>query len=59
MAQVEIQVSGCDDSSTVVLELDAGQFKAIKLLADEINKLDTYTCTPSIEVRKLPSEPNE
>lgn len=52
MARVEITVNGCDDSSTVILELDARQFTAIKLLETEINKLNTYSCTPSITVKK-------
>lgn len=43
-----ITVSGCDDSTTVPIELTDEELVAVKKFAAMVNAADTYSCTPSI-----------
>ena len=47
-----ITVSGCDDSTTIEMELDEEQVKLLKEVADKISEAATYGCMPSMEVER-------
>lgn len=44
-----ITVSGCDDSTTVPIELTDEELTVVKKFAAMVNAADTHKCTPSIE----------
>lgn len=43
-----ITVSGCDDSTTVPIELTEQELDGVTKLIDMVNNADTCTCTPSM-----------
>lgn len=45
-----IEVSGCDDSTAVPMEVTDVELAAIKKLVDMVNAARTYGCKPFIEV---------
>lgn len=45
-----IEVSGCDDSTAVPMEVTDVELAAIKRLVDMVNAASTYGCKPFIEV---------
>lgn len=45
-----IEVSGCDDSTAVPMEVTEGELAAIKKLVDMVNAASTYRCKPFIEI---------
>lgn len=50
---VGIGVHGCDDSSYVTMKVTQEELKVLKRLERAVEKKNTYTCTPSMEVQKL------
>ena len=50
MSKHIIQVSGCDDSTAVPMELTDTELATIKKLADAVNAAATYECKPRIVI---------
>lgn len=50
MKKYKIFVSGCDDSTEVVLKLTDEQVEFVKGLADEVTKASSYRCQPTMEI---------
>ena len=46
----EITVTGCDDETTVHMELSDQEYELIDRLADLISTRSTYSCMPVMEI---------
>lgn len=48
----EITVTGCDDQTTVHMELSAQEYELIDRLADQISTRSAYSCMPVMEIEE-------
>lgn len=48
-----ITVYGCDDSTSIEIELSYDEFQIIQTVAEMITEKSTYQCMPTMEVEKL------
>jgi hypothetical protein len=50
MATYAIKVSGCDDSTTVQVELTDAEVAAVRRVADAVTAASDYGCMPRMRV---------
>ena len=50
MSEYVICVAGCDDATGVLMELSDAELATVQRVADAIESLNAYTCTPSMRV---------
>ena len=48
----EITVTGCDDKTTVYMELSDQEYELIDRLADLISTRSAYSCMPVMEIEE-------
>ena len=57
MNTYSITCSGCDNHTTVEMELTADELKLVKLLCEKMKATSTYGCMPTMSVE--PVEPKK
>jgi len=50
MQKYEISVLGCDDSTSIQIELSASEYELIKKVAEKITDASTYSCMPTMVI---------
>lgn len=50
--KTKIHIYGCDDTTTVELDLTPAELETIKRLVKVCNKNSTYGCMPSMEIEQ-------
>ena len=50
MRKVKVYVSGCDDSTSVIIKVTEAQYKFLETLTEEVNKASEYGCQPTMGV---------
>ena len=50
MSEYVIRVAGCNDATGVLMELSDDERAVVQRVADAIESLNAYTCTPSMRV---------
>lgn len=53
-----IQVVGCDESTSVVMNLAEGEAELVRLVAEAITKASEYGCMPTMSIRQDTSDPS-
>ena len=53
MQMIEVTVQGCDDSTSVELEVSPVELAIIAALAEKITAASGYPCMPVMQVRQL------
>ena len=53
MTRLRIHVSGCDDTTTIEIEVPEGTVGTIEEIAEQICEASTYGCMPTMTVEKL------
>lgn len=51
-----ISVHGCDDTTSIIKELNVNELKIIVSVAKEITETSTYPCMPIMEIIKYKGE---
>ena len=51
-----ITVYGCDDMTTIEIELSYDEYQIIKIVAEMITEKSTYICMPTMEVEILEND---
>lgn len=51
-----ISVSGCDDSTEIVLNLDEPQISTFRKISDRLNERSSYGCMPKIAIREATAD---
>jgi len=50
MQKYEISVLGCDDTTSIQIELSASEYELIKKVAEKITDASTYSCMPTMVI---------
>lgn len=50
LVKYKITVSGCDDHTTIEIELSEEQFNFLSMIAKEITDASKYECMPRMEI---------
>ena len=48
-----ITVYGCDDMTTIQIELSHDEYQIIQIVADMITETSTYKCMPTMSIEKI------
>ena len=51
-----ITVYGCDDMTSIEIELSYDEYQIIQIVADLITEASEYMCMPTMEVEKIEGE---
>lgn len=51
--KVKISCAGCDDTTTVEMEMDPAEVEAVRKVAAAITSASTYGCMPTMEVEEV------
>ena len=57
MSEYVIHVAGCDDATGVLMELSDAELATVQRVANAIESLNAYTCTPSMRVAPVSEAP--
>lgn len=49
----KITVHGCDDDTSIEIELSHDEFQIIQIVADLITDASEYRCMPTMEIEKI------
>ncbi len=52
----KITVYGCDDMTSIEIELSYDEYQIIQIVAEMITEKSTYQCMPTMEVVKIEGE---
>lgn len=55
----EITLSGCDDSTTIRMELSAAEAVLMRKVRDRVAKRSDYSCQPTMMVERAPKPKQE
>lgn len=58
MSQYRITARGCDDRTTVDLQMTAQEFATVKRVSEAINEAATYGCMPGLYIEPIETEGN-
>ena len=53
MTQVHIWVEGCDDSTSIVIDVDPSLVPILEDIAKKITDTSTYGCEPTMSITEL------
>lgn len=51
-----ITVYGCDDETSIEIELSYDEYQIIQIVADLITEKSSYPCMPTMEIEKIEGE---
>jgi hypothetical protein len=51
--KIIITVQGCDDSTSITLDLDIHEYRLISRIAELITATSTYSCMPTMNVEEV------
>lgn len=49
----KITVYGCDDDTSIEIELSYDEFQIIRIVADLITEASEYRCMPTMEIERI------
>lgn len=49
----KITVYGCDDDTSIEIELSYDEYQIIQIVADLITEASEYRCMPTMEIEKI------
>lgn len=56
MRLYRIRITGCDDSTTIDMELSPAALRAVEAVAAASASASTYDCMPTLTIKKCPTK---